>query len=277
MAWWRFARGVALARTGKTDEASAERAALARASAAVPQEALFGGTGLESASNILALATLVLDARIEWARGSQAAAIRLWRNAVAAADKVAYDEPPIWFYPVRESLGAALVLGGNNEEAERVFRDDLASHPRNARSLFGLHESLVRQGKTADAEWVKRASTRPETGRHHADVGKALVPPFVSAAPAAHDQAPDRHDQRQPEYQPRQRLRSFPSIVRPMNRAARTSTTRASDDRRELWRARRGEGRTAGSRQPRRIGAINALSAICAAVLQSMCARMTIR
>jgi len=38
-----------------------------------------------------------------------------------------------------------------------VFRDDLARHPRNARSLFGLHESLVRQEKTADAEWVKRA------------------------------------------------------------------------------------------------------------------------
>jgi hypothetical protein len=30
-------------------------------------------------------------------------------------------------------------------------------HPRNARSLFGLHESLVKQGKTSDAEWVKRA------------------------------------------------------------------------------------------------------------------------
>ena len=42
-------------------------------------------------------------------------------------------------------------------DAERVFRDDLARHPRNARSLFGLHESLVKQGKTADAVWVKRA------------------------------------------------------------------------------------------------------------------------
>ena len=157
VAWWRFARGVALARTGKAGEAAAERAALAEESAKVPADALFGGTGLESARTILALATLVLDARVAWARGSQDEAIRTWRSAVAAADQVPYDEPPVFFYPVRESLGAALLLSSKPGDAERVFRDDLARHPRNARSLFGLHESLVRQGKTADAEWVKRA------------------------------------------------------------------------------------------------------------------------
>ena len=82
--------------------------------------------------------------------------IRFWREAVSAADKVAYDEPPIWFYPVRESLGAALVLNGQHAEAERVFRADLMKNPRNGRSLFGLHEALMRQGRTADAGWVKR-------------------------------------------------------------------------------------------------------------------------
>ncbi len=157
VAWWHFARGIALARTGKAAEAAAERAALADTSAKVPDEALFGGTGLESAKSILALATLVLDARIAWAHESQAEAIRLWTNAVAAADKVPYDEPPVFFYPVRESLGAALLLSGKAADAERVFRDDLARHPRNARSLFGLHESLAKQGRSADAEWVKRA------------------------------------------------------------------------------------------------------------------------
>ena len=157
VAWSTFARGVALARTGKADQAATERAALVAASAKVPEEALFGGTGLESAKNVLALATLVLDARIAWARGSQAEAIRMWTSVVAAADKLPYDEPPVFFYPVRESLGAALLLGGKAEDAELVFRADLARHPRNARSLFGLHESLVKQGKSADAEWVKRA------------------------------------------------------------------------------------------------------------------------
>ena len=157
VAWWHFARGVALARTGKGEEASRARAALAEAAGKVPNEALFGGTGLESAKNILALAGTVLDARIAWASGRQADAIRLWTDAVAAADTVAYDEPPVFFYPVRESLGAALLLGGKAAEAERVFRDDLTRHPRNARSLFGLHETLVTQGRLADAAWVKRA------------------------------------------------------------------------------------------------------------------------
>lgn len=155
-AWWHFARGVALARTGKVDEAAKERSALVDATAKVPNDALFGGTGLESAKNILGLATTVLDARLAWARGSQADAIKLWTSAVATADKVPYDEPPIFFYPVRESLGAALLLSGNAAGAERVFREDLQRHPRNARSLFGLHESLVKQGKS-DAGWVKQA------------------------------------------------------------------------------------------------------------------------
>ena len=157
VAWWHFARGVALARTGKPDDAAKERAALAQASAKVPDAALFGGSGLESARNILALAALVLDARIASARGATAEAITSWTRAVGAADKVAYDEPPVFFYPVRESLGAALLLAGRPQDAERVFREDLARHPRNGRSLFGLFESLTRQGRKADAAWVKGA------------------------------------------------------------------------------------------------------------------------
>jgi hypothetical protein len=157
VAWWHFARAVALARTGKPADALKERAALAEASAKVPESALFGGTGLESARSILTLATTVLDARIAWARGAHADAIRSWRAAVAGAEKVPYDEPPVFFYPVRESLGAALLLDGDATGAERVFRDDLVKHPRNARSLFGLYESLMKQGRAADAAWIKQA------------------------------------------------------------------------------------------------------------------------
>ncbi len=62
----------------------------------------------------------------------------------------------MWFYPVRESLGAALLSAGRAADAERVFRDDLVRHPRNARSLFGLRTALKAQGKEADAAWVQR-------------------------------------------------------------------------------------------------------------------------
>ncbi len=152
------------ARKGQIAEATAERAALDQAIARVPETALFGGTGLESASSILSLARLVLDARLAWARDARAESLGLWMKAVAAADRVAYDEPPVWFYPIRESLGAVLVETGRPADAERVFREDLIRHPRNPRSLFGLHESLLKQGRTTDAAWIK--ATFDEVWRH---------------------------------------------------------------------------------------------------------------
>jgi tetratricopeptide (TPR) repeat protein len=155
-AWHHFARGVALARTGKADEAAAERNALTAAIASVPDTALFGGTGLAEARTVLDIAGTVLDARIAAARGEGDRAIQHWRRAVAAVDLLPYDEPPVWFYPVRESLGAALLASNKAPEAERVFRDDLERHPRNARSLYGLQASLAKQGKESDAAWIQR-------------------------------------------------------------------------------------------------------------------------
>jgi inorganic triphosphatase YgiF len=66
-----------------------------------------------------------------------------------------YDEPPDWYYPVRESLGAALLTVGRATDAEQVFREDLKRNPRNPRSLFGLMHSLQAQHKDADAAWVE--------------------------------------------------------------------------------------------------------------------------
>ena len=90
------------------------------------------------------------------ARADHDRAITLWQQAVAAADQLPYDEPPVWFYPVRESLGAAQLAAGRAPDAERTFRDDLVKHPRNARSLFGLQAALARQGREADAALVKQ-------------------------------------------------------------------------------------------------------------------------
>jgi len=156
-AWWHFARAVSFARLGRLDESTAAAAALREALATVPESALFGGTGLETARTVLALAASVADARLQWARGARDQAIARWRDAVMRADRLPYDEPPVWFYPLRESLGAALLMSGHAAEAEQVFREDLQRHPRNPRSLFGLHASLVAQQKGADATWVRRA------------------------------------------------------------------------------------------------------------------------
>ena len=149
---WHFARGVAFAATGKLAEAQKERAALVAAAKQINGDAPFG---LNSASGVLRVAESALDARIAWAKGERARSIESWRESVAAWDALNYNEPPDWYYPVRESLGAALLLNGDAAGAEKVFREDLKENPRNARSLFGLMESLKAQGKRDAAALVE--------------------------------------------------------------------------------------------------------------------------
>jgi tetratricopeptide (TPR) repeat protein len=150
---WRFARGVAFAATKRASEAESERTAFLEAAKNLPGETPFG---LNSAESVLKIASNQLDARIKWARVDRASSIESWRRAVVAQDALNYDEPPGWYYAVRESLGAALLLSGDAAQAEHVFRDDLRENPRNGRSLFGLRESLKAQGKTDAAVLVDR-------------------------------------------------------------------------------------------------------------------------
>jgi tetratricopeptide (TPR) repeat protein len=146
---WRYARGVALASTGDAKGAAVELSAFSEARKLVPAEVPFG---LSSSESVFKVADAVLAAHI--AGGTQAS-IEHWKRAVEAQDALAYDEPPDWYYPVRESLGAALLKSGQAAEAEAVFRADLKRNPRSGRSLFGLLESLKAQKKTADAQWVQ--------------------------------------------------------------------------------------------------------------------------
>ncbi len=102
--------------------------------------------------DLMDFAAMVLDARMEMA---PAKAVPLWRQAVGMQDKLAYDEPPVWYEPVRESLGAALFLTRDAAGAEEVFREGLRRSPNNGRMLFGLLESLKAQQKTEAVRWVQ--------------------------------------------------------------------------------------------------------------------------
>jgi tetratricopeptide (TPR) repeat protein len=143
-----YARGVAFAAKNNVTEAENEQRLFLNASQSVSGETPFG---LNTAVSIFRIAGHSLDARIAAAKGDRRAAVEHWRKAVAAQDDLNYDEPPGWYYPVRESLGAALLISGDAVEAEIVFRKDLEDNPRNGRSLFGLAESLGKRGKTQDA------------------------------------------------------------------------------------------------------------------------------
>jgi tetratricopeptide (TPR) repeat protein len=152
-ALWHYARGVALAGKGQKAEAQKERDIFASTAKGVPGETPFG---LNNAASVLKIAEHSLDARIAAAKGDHKSAVEYWRKAVAAHDALNYDEPPGWYYPVRESLGAALLLAGNAAEAEKVFRKDLEDNPHNGRSLFGLAESLKKQNNSEAAKNAQR-------------------------------------------------------------------------------------------------------------------------
>ncbi|HEV8714863.1 MAG TPA: hypothetical protein VGX03_18790 [Candidatus Binatia bacterium] len=66
-------------------------------------------------------------------------------------DNLGYEEPPAWYYPVRQSLGAVLLKAGRAEDAEAVYREDLRRNPENGWSLYGLTQSLRMQNKKDDA------------------------------------------------------------------------------------------------------------------------------
>ncbi|MCI0524827.1 MAG: hypothetical protein L0Y75_06145 [Acidobacteria bacterium] len=161
---WHYARGVAFAATGKVAEAESERQAFANMAKTISGETPFG---LNTAASVFKIGEHVLDARIAAAKANRRGAVDHWRKAVAAQDALNYDEPPGWYYPVRESLGAALLVAGNAAEAEKVFRRDLEDNPRNGRSLFGLAESLKKQGKAQEA---REAQAEFEKAWKNADV-----------------------------------------------------------------------------------------------------------
>ena len=164
---WHFARALAAANEGKLDQARTELAALQSATPAMTKVST-NPVGPHNAGVIPQIMVHFVEAQIAHQQKRTGAAINHLRSAVALQDSLDYDEPPDWLYPMREPLGAALLKAGKAAESESVFREDLKRNPNNARSFFGLAESLKAQGKTADAgarqqfekAW-KKADTKP--------------------------------------------------------------------------------------------------------------------
>jgi tetratricopeptide (TPR) repeat protein len=154
--FWHFARGIALAGKGRTSEAEAEYKILAEAEKAIPPDAIFLMPVKNKTKDILKIAQDVLGAHVALAKKDNAAAVGLLRDAVATQDTLLYGEPPGWFFPVRESLGGALLMNGDAKGAEQVFREDLTKNPRNPRSLFGLHRALTVEDRSSDAWFVEQ-------------------------------------------------------------------------------------------------------------------------
>jgi tetratricopeptide (TPR) repeat protein len=151
-ALWHFARGMAMAATGKLKDAANESQALLAAKQEISTEATIG---FSPASRILDIASKVLNAKIAAKKHDYEYAIQLLEKAVVAEDALDYVEPPDWYLPTRESLGAVLLAKGDYREAEKVFRTDLEKYLHNGRSLFGLQATLQALGKDEAAQVVK--------------------------------------------------------------------------------------------------------------------------
>jgi len=149
---WRYARGLALLATGRRDEAAGELTQLRAVRQSVPPERTLAA--FFKMSDMLGLAAEVLAGEIA-ARGADAdTAVKHLAEAARMQDEHWFTEPPPWYFPVRQALGAALLQAGRAPEAEAVYREDLRRNPENGWSLFGLAQSLRAQGKGADAAAV---------------------------------------------------------------------------------------------------------------------------
>jgi tetratricopeptide (TPR) repeat protein len=163
---WHYARAMALLKADRPDEALAEIEAL---EAIVDDPALETVTvwDINGTRELLAIA-------VEVARGELAATRRRWATAIAhlrrgveLEDALNYDEPPPWYAPVRQILGAVLLEAGQVAEAEAVYRADLERFPDNGWSLYGLRQALTEQHRDSEAAQVAGALER---AFEHADV-----------------------------------------------------------------------------------------------------------
>jgi hypothetical protein len=145
---------MAYAGQGKRRRAVREQKRFAAACAAVPEEHRYLINN--SAADFLGVAAATLEAELARLRKDGPGSIQRLREAADLQAALQYDEPPPWFYPIAQSMGAALLREGKASEAEAVFRQALERQPRDGRLLFGLWQSLLAQERTADAHLVEQ-------------------------------------------------------------------------------------------------------------------------
>ncbi|MGB1959294.1 MAG: tetratricopeptide repeat protein, partial [Luminiphilus sp.] len=161
---WHYGRGVAHAALGDAEAALIELAAI---EALEPQvDEIFMGN-VYPARDLLEIAKSLLRGEMAYRDGDAANAVLAFEEAVTLQDALPYTEPPFWYYPTRQSLGAALLASDRVAEAQAIFEADLEQYPMNGWSMFGLAEALRRQGDEAGAEQI---TARFETVWQFADV-----------------------------------------------------------------------------------------------------------
>lgn len=161
-AMWHYARGVAFARLKQAGPLEAELSAMERLTTDPGIKAV-EGTGLP-ATDLIHLAQHVMRGRLAYARGDFAAAAEAYHKAQAIEGTLPYQEPPFWYYPVGQSLGAALLAAGKAEEARDAFKQALFVAPGNGWALWGLAKAERALGHDLEARAAEAALDRAWLG-----------------------------------------------------------------------------------------------------------------
>jgi len=149
-----FARGVALAASGDLEGARGELAAVQAIDDSVRSDGPGTVPSTSPAPTLTGIAVHMLAGEIWLRSGNADAAVEHFRAAADIEDAMLYEEPPLWYFPVRHALGRALLEADRAAEAEQAYRNDLARFRANGWSLYGLAQALEAQGKTGEAAEV---------------------------------------------------------------------------------------------------------------------------
>ena len=151
---WHYARAMAFIAKNKFEDAEKEIAELEtfRNNKSIEDLSIWG---INSAGNLIKISYEVAKGELYAKRKDYDSAIDHLQKAVDLEYQLRYDEPPTWFYPCRQNLGAVLIEAGKYAEAEKVYRENLEEIPNNGWSLFGLYQSLLMQNKIKEAAEVE--------------------------------------------------------------------------------------------------------------------------
>lgn len=114
--------------------------------------------------DLLMLAETVARGRFAAAQGRYGEAADHFRRAIGIESGLPYQEPAYWYYPVGQSLGAALFQDGRHADAAQAFRAALAQAPNNGWALYGLMRSEAAQGHAVEAAAARQAFTKAWLG-----------------------------------------------------------------------------------------------------------------
>ena len=134
---YHYARSIAFSSLGNFDKAKNEQKKILVNNQSNEIKVLIKAG--QPSDKLLEISNLLALGQIELNKENFSSAIEYFNNAVKIQDQLPYREPEFWYYPTRQTLGHALLLNKNFNEAVKVFNKDLKQYPKNGWSYYGLH------------------------------------------------------------------------------------------------------------------------------------------